>query len=53
MVSQKVHLRRCVSTSSLQRTMLVRFTPQFLRALHLELFAKPSLRNIIGGYEIE
>jgi hypothetical protein len=42
MVSQKVHLRRCASASSLQRTLAVRFTPQFLRALHLELFTKPS-----------
>jgi hypothetical protein len=25
-----------------QRTLSVRFTPQFLRALHLELFTKPS-----------
>jgi hypothetical protein len=26
----------------LQRTVKVRFTPQFLRAWHLELFTKPS-----------
>jgi hypothetical protein len=38
MVSQKIHLSRserdCASTSSLQRTLSVRFTPQFLRAWH-------------------
>jgi len=28
----------------LQRTLNVRFTPQFLRALHLELFTKPSFK---------
>jgi hypothetical protein len=29
--------------------MKVRFTPQFLRALHLELFTKPSVRR---GWEL-
>ena len=27
----------------------VRFAPQFLRALHLELFAKPSFRRLFTG----
>jgi type II secretory pathway component PulC len=30
----------------LQRTLQVRFTPQFLRAWHLELFTKPSFRRL-------
>ncbi|MCX5907412.1 MAG: hypothetical protein NTY64_09565 [Deltaproteobacteria bacterium] len=43
MASEKVHLRRCASPSSLRRTTQVRLTPQVLRAWHLELFTKPSL----------
>jgi hypothetical protein len=30
----------------------VRLTPHFLRALHLELFTKPSLRWLLGDHHI-
>jgi len=42
MASPKVHLRRYAKPSSLQRTLQVRFIPQVLQALQLELFAMPS-----------
>jgi hypothetical protein len=42
MAPQKVHLLRYAQASSLLRTD-VRLIPQFSQALHLELFAKPSL----------
>jgi hypothetical protein len=40
MASQKVHLRRCASPSSLQRTLVSTLTPQVLGALHLDLLLR-------------
>jgi hypothetical protein len=43
MASQKVHLLRYAQSSSLRRSLGLRLIPQLSQALHMELFAVPSL----------